>query len=405
MPAFRYIALTTQGKKIKGVAEADSARVVRQQLRDRQLTTLTIDPITKKSFAASKNFFQRYSTKISTADLALITRQMSTLLQAGVPIDEMLTAISQQTDKQSLKQILLGVRAKVLEGYSLAEGMKAFPWVFPVLYYTMIAAGERSGKLAKLLDQLADYTEKQYAIQQKIKQALIYPIVMMSISISIVIFLLIYVVPKIVAVFSQTNQVLPFATTFLIAVSHFIQYDGLYLLFGLILLVLSWRQLQKHEKYRYKIDMFFLKLPMIGVLIKKINTARFGRTFGILHSASVPVLDAMQAANQLIKPLPMMRKIQEATSRVQEGCTIYTALQNTHCFAPMFLHLVASGESSGQLDVTLEKAAHYLEKEVENVIQTLLTLFEPLMILMMGGIVLYIVLAIMLPIFALDNIV
>lgn len=403
MTAFNYIALTHAGKRIKGMLEGDSARAIRQQLREKQLTPIHVDIISEKK-STSKNIFQRRTKKISAADLSLITRQMSTLFQASLPVDEVLTAVSQQTDKQHIKQILLGVRAKVLEGYSLADGMNDFPSAFPALYRTTILAGERSGKLANILDRLADYTEKQHHIRQKIKQALVYPIVMMSVSISIVIFLLIYVVPKIVNVFSQTNQVLPLATQFLITISQFIQNDGFYLLCALILLIVVFRKMLKREKFQYKIDSFLLSVPVIGCAIKTINTARFGRTFGILHSASVPVLDAMQAASQLVNPLPLHEKIQVSIMKIRAGCAIYIALQKTDCFAPMFLHLVASGESSGQLDLMLEKAANYLEKDVEDLIQTALTLFEPLMILVMGSIVLYIVLAIMLPIFALDNV-
>lgn len=403
MAAFHYIAFNDVGKRIKGVLEGDSARAIRQQLREKQLTPIQVNIIFEKK-SVSKNIFQRRAKKISAADLSLITRQMSTLFQASLPVDEVLTALSQQTERQHIKQILLGVRAKVLEGYTLADGMNDFPTAFPVLYRTTIAAGERSGKLAKILDQLADYTEKQHHIRQKIKQALVYPIVMISVSISIVIFLLIYVVPKIVNVFSQTNQVLPFATQLLISVSQFIKNDGWYILCALILFIVIFRRMLSREKFKYKIHSLLLRLPVIGRGIKTINTARFSRTFGILNSASVPVLDAMQAACQLVNPLPLYKKIQQSIHKVREGCAIYMALEKTDCFAPMFLHLVASGESSGQLDLMLEKAANYLEKDVEGLIQTVLTLFEPLMILVMGGIVLYIVLAIMLPIFALDNV-
>jgi general secretion pathway protein F len=286
----------------------------------------------------------------------------------------------------------------------LADGMNDYPTAFPALYRTTVAAGERTGKLGQVLDQLADYTEKQHYIRQKIKQALIYPIMMTSVSISIVIFLLIYVVPKIIAVFSQTNQTLPLATTVLIDISQFVQHYGIYLIIGIIAFIFLWMRALKKVAFRRKIDVLLLKTPVIGRAIRTINAARFGRTLGILNAASVPVLDAMHASAGLIKPLPMYEKIQGAIAQVREGSAIHVALQKTGYFAPMFLHLVASGESSGQLDAMLEKAASYLEKDVEGLIQTALTLFEPLMIIVMGGIVLYIVLAIMLPIFALDQV-
>lgn len=417
MTAFQYTALDKSGKRIKGVAEGDSARLIRQQLREKQLTPISVDAVSSNYFKANgsasanaragetkKSAFRWNTRKISPADLSLVTRQMSTLLQASLPVDEMLTAVSQQTSKQTIKEILLGVRAKVLEGYALADGMNDFPGAFPALYRTTVAAGERTGKLGQVLDQLADYTEKQHYIRQKIKQALVYPIMMTTVSISIVTFLLIYVVPKIIAVFSQTNQVLPLATQILIGISEFLQNYGVYLIIAIILFVFFWMRALKRPAFRRKVDIMILKLPVIGKAVKTINGARFGRTLGILNAASVPVLEAMHAAAGLVKPLPMHDKIEQAIAQVREGTPIYISLQRTDCFAPMFIHLVASGESSGQLDMMLEKGASYLEKDVEGLIQTVLTMFEPLMIIVMGGIVLYIVLAIMLPIFALDNV-
>ena len=406
MTAFQYIALDKSGKRKKGVLEGDSARAIRQQLRDQQLTPVQVDAIASRANSQKNSglTFRFGARRMAPADLSLITRQMSTLLQAGLPVDEMLTAVSQQTEKQSVKEILLGVRGKVLEGYALADGMNDFPSAFPALYRTTVAAGERTGKLGQVLDQLADYTEKQHYIRQKIKQALVYPIMMMSVSISIVVFLLIDVVPKIINVFSETNQTLPVATQLLIGTSNFLQHYGLYLLFFIIASIFLFVRALKNKNFHRKVDIFLLKIPVIGRAIKTINAARFGRTFGILNSAAVPVLDAMHAAVGLVKPLPMHEKIEVAINQVREGAPIYVALQKTNCFAPMFIHLVASGESSGQLDMMLEKSASYLEKDVEGLIQTVLTLFEPVMIIVMGGIVLYIVLAIMLPIFALDQV-
>lgn len=407
MTAFQYTALDKNGKRIKGVAEGDSARLVRQQLREKQLTPLDVEPVAAQSKKTEGNGFSLLNTmrrKMSPGDLSLITRQMATLLDAGIPVDEVLTAVSEQTEKQFIKQILLGVRAKVLEGYGLADGMDDFPSAFPALYRTTVAAGERTGKLGQVLNQLAEYTEKQHYIRQKIKQALVYPIMMSSVSVSIVVFLLIYVVPKVISVFSETNQTLPLATQVLIDISNFVQGYGVYVLIGMVVFIFCWMRALKRVTFRKKVHAVLLKLPVIGHAIQTINTARFGRTLGILNAAAVPVLDAMHAASGLIKPIPMAEKIQASITQVREGSSIYIALQKTGCFAPMFLHLVASGEASGQLDAMLEKAANYLEKDVEGLIQMALTLFEPLMILVMGGIVLYIVLAIMLPIFALDNV-
>lgn len=407
MTAYQYTALDKKGKRVKGVLEADSPRLVREQLREKSLTPLTVDAVSgkPKTLEAKKaTGFRFLRKKVSAADLSLITRQMATLLQAGIPVDEVLTGVAEQTEKDHIRRILLGVRAKVLEGYGLARAMEEFPSAFPMLYRTTIDAGERTGKLADILNQLAEYTEKQHHIAQKLKQAMIYPIMMTVISVSIVVFLLIYVVPKIVNVFSQTNQTLPLATKVLIEVSGFIHHDGLYLVAALIVFIVFWRQALKRKTFRKTVNLWMLKTPVMGKVIRTINCARFGRTFGILTAASVPVLDAMKSAVALVKPIPMREKIEGAIAQVREGTSIHFALQKTGYFAPMFVHLVASGEASGQLDKLLEKAAGYLESDVEGLIDTALTLFEPLMIIVMGGIVLYIVLAIMLPIFALDQV-
>lgn len=407
MSAFQYVAINKKGKQIKGVAQGDSARLVRAQLREKELMPISVTQVKggeKKSVKASIPLTLSRAKKIRPAELALITRQMATLIEAGIPVDEVLTSVCEQTEKPVIKQILLAVRAKVMEGYPLADGMAQFPSAFPALYRTTIAAGERTGRLSQVLLHLAEYTEKQHFIRKKIRQALIYPAMMTVVSLAIVVFLLIYVVPKIVNVFNQTNQVLPFSTQLLINVSSFVQDYGLYLLLGVVIFIIGWRLLLKKKRFLAAVHRVLMRVPVIGKTIKIINCARFGRTFGILNAAAVPVLDAMQASVHLVKPLPMYEAIERAIHLVREGKPIHWALQKTGYFPPMFVHLVASGESSGRLDSMLEKAASYLESDVESLIDTALTLFEPLMIIVMGAIVLYIVLAIMLPIFALDQV-
>lgn len=406
MTAYQYTALNSEGKRVKGVLEADSPRLAREKLREKLLTPLTVESVSgkRKTKEEKQSRFLFGKKKLSAQELSLITRQMATLLQAGIPVDEMLTGVAEQTDKQHIRRILLGVRAKVLEGFGLAKSMEEFPSAFPALYRTTIEAGERTGKLDQILNQLAEYTEKQHHIAQKLKQAMVYPIMMSVISISIIVFLLIYVVPKIVNTFSQTNQTLPMTTMVLIKISSVVHHQGVYILLGIILFIVLWRQLLKRKTFRRWVHFWLLKIPVIGRAIRTINAARFGRTFGILNSAGVSVLEAMHSAAALIKPILMQEKVANGIAEVREGVPINRALQRTGFFPPLFVHLVASGEASGQLDSMLEKGASYLEKDVEGLIDTALTLFEPLMIVVMGGIVLYIVLAIMLPIFALDQV-
>lgn len=407
MAAFSYIALDQKGKRKKGLMEADTAREVRQKLRDQGFIPLEVEIVSergkskKEAVEKKRKLFRR--KRFSASDLALVTRQLATLLTAGIPLDEVLSGVAEQAEKTHIKSILLGVRAKVVEGYSLATAMNEFPSAFPKLYRITVASGENSGKLDQVLNKLADFTERQNEVKQKIRQAMIYPTMMTVVSIGVVVFLLIYVVPKIVDVFSQTKQTLPYATTVLISISEFLKHYGIYLIIALIILAYIFYRLLKNEKFRYRFDSFILKLPIIGRSIKTVNSARFGRTFGILFAATVPVLDAMRSSSQLITPLPMRNAVEASIERVREGTSVSAALRKTGYFAPMFIHLIASGEASGQLSGMLERAALNQERDVEALIQGALTLFEPILILVMGGVVLFIVLAIMLPIFALDQ--
>lgn len=405
MSAFNFQAMDDGGKTHKGVIEADNARQARQLLRERHLLPIDVALIEDRATRVkNKNItliFRR--KKLSAAQLSLITRQMATLLSANIPLDDMLLGVTEQNEAPHVKSLLSGVRAKVMEGYSLSAALDAFPTAFPKLFRTTVAAGEQSGKLDQILERLADYTEQQHDMKQTVRQALIYPTLMTIVSVFVVIFMLIYVVPKIVTVFSQTQQVLPLVTIVLISISTFVKKYGLYLIALLIAAGCLCRRLLKKEAVRCRFDGFLLKLPVIGKALKTVNTARFGRTFGILTAAGVPVLEGMQAAMQLAGPLPMRRSLEQAIECVREGGNISTALQKTHYFAPMFTHLVASGEASGTLSLMLEKAAANQERDVRALIQAALTLFEPAMILIMGAIVLFIVLAIMLPIFSLDQ--
>ena len=404
MTAFSYLALDNKGKQKKGVVESDSARAARAQLRDKGLSPLQVDVVSEKKTTNGKERRFSFRRRLSANDLALVTRQMATLLVAGIPIDEMLGAVAEQAEKTAIKTVLLGVRSKVLEGHSLADSMSNFPSAFPKLYRTSIAAGEHSGKLDTILLKLAEFTERQHHVRQKVRQALLYPSLMTMVSIAIVVFLLVNVVPKIIGVFTDTHQILPMATIVLIKISHVVKNEGWYMLLGFVLLIYGFSMALRRPAFRKTVDHILLKTPLIGKAIKTVNAARFGRTLGILTASSVPVLEAMEAATQLVVLVPMKEALVKAKQEVREGQRIYQALKQSGYFAPMFIHLVASGESSGQLESMLEKAANYLETDMEAFIQNVLTLFEPCMILVMGGVVLFIVLAIMLPIFSLDQI-
>lgn len=403
MPGFHYIAINAKGEKQKGTLEAENAKHARQLLRAKSLVPLEVHSAQQKLQTSSTGRVTRRQS-MSAKELALMTRQLATLLAAGLPIEEVLTAVAEQTEKPRTKGLILSVRGKVLEGHALATAMRDFPQAFSQLYCSTVAAGEKSGHLDAVLQRLADYTEQQFHMRQKVSQALIYPSLMVLVSIGIVGFLLEYVVPKMVAVYSNINQALPGMTQVLISLSNGTKAYGLYVLLGLIIAIYFFRRtLKSSEAFRAKYHHFLLHIPIIGNAIKTTNTARFSRTFAILSSAGVPVLEAMSIASALITNIPIRESVEDATSRVREGANINLALKQTTYFPPMSIHLIASGEASGQLENMLERASTNQEGDITRLIETSLSLFEPAIILLMGTIVLFIVLAVLLPIFQLDQ--
>ena len=402
MGAFQYSAINLKGIKQKGLIEAESFKHARQLLREQGLMPLTVESAQKKLGTMKRRAFGK--PQVSYKELSLMTRQLATLLSAGLPIEEVLAAVAEQTEKNRTKSLILAVRSKVLEGHSLAAALRDYPEAFSELYCRTVAAGEKSGHLDIVLQRLADYTEQQFHMRQKIQQALIYPSVMVLVAIGIVGFLLEYVVPKMIAVYSNIGQDLPGMTQFLIALSTDLKKYGLYLLIFIVCVIFIFRKTMKNNlAFRKKIHHLLLRIPIIGNAIKVANTARFSRTFAILSSAGVPVLDAMSISAKLITNLPIRDAVDEAANRVREGANISLALKQTTYFPPMSIHLIASGEASGQLENMLERASNNQEGDISRLIETSLALFEPAIILIMGALVLFIVLAILLPIFQLDQ--
>lgn len=403
MAAFHYIALNPKGEKLKGLIEADNAKIARQLLRAKNLMPLEMNSTQQKTQKTASGKISRKQA-MSSKELALMTRQLATLLAAGLPVEEVLAAVAEQTEKPRTKGLILSVRSKVLEGHALASAMRDYPYAFSNLYCATVAAGEKSGHLDIVLQRLADYTEQQFQMRQKIQNALIYPSIMILVSIGIVGFLLEYVVPKMIAVYSNTGQALPSMTQVLISISTGIQNFGLYILLGVIAGIYFFRRaLKNNGSFRKRFHQFLLRLPVLGNAIKTANTARFSRTFAILSSAGVPVLEAMSISSALITNIPIRESVEEAASRVREGANINLALKQTTYFPPMSIHLIASGEASGQLENMLERAANNQEGDISRLIETSLALFEPAIILLMGAIVLFIVLAVLLPIFQLNQ--
>jgi len=403
MPAFRYEAIASSGKSEKGVIEADSARAARQLLRDRALLPVSIDPVYEKDSSNSKKSHHRQ--KLSAKDRVLLTRQLATLLSAGLPLEEAIMAAAEQTEKPGTRALILALRSKILEGHTLAAALRDFPGAFSELYCATVSAGEKTGHLDSVLERLADYTEKQFTLRQKISHALIYPAVMVLVAVGITTFLLEFVVPRMIAVYGDTGQHLPALTLCLLAVSQGIRHGGVpaLVLMTLSFFLLRW-QIHRHPRFKFQVHTLLLHLPFIGWGIRTANTARFSRTFAILSAAGVPVLDAMRISSSLVTTLPIQESLQTAVQRVREGANIHLALKQTRWFSPMTIHMIASGEAGGQLENMLERAAANEENDIAQMIDTCLALSEPLIILIMGGIVLFIVLAVLLPIFQMDQV-
>lgn len=404
MPAFDYVALDAKGKQKKGVLEGDSPRQVRQQLKDQGLVPLSVETNTQKAKEQTgKVSFGRVS--ISAADLALITRQLATLLSAGLPLEEALKALAKQQEKPKVKSMVLAIRSKVVEGHSLASSLQEFPQSFPELYRATVAAGEHSGHLDLVLEQLAEYTESRYRTRKKVQGAMIYPIVLTFFAFVIVVGMLTFVVPKIVAVFENSKQELPLITRVLIGTSEFLQSWWWLLALMIVGAVFAFRRALKKEAFRYRFDAWTLKAPLLGKINRGLDSSRVASTLSILSRSGVPLVEAMRIAGQVASNVCVRESVLEGAVKLKEGSSLFNALDGSGHFPPMMMQMIASGENSGELDSMLARAATNQERELEDLIDTIVALFEPLMLVVMGGVVMLIVLSIMMPILSMNSLV
>lgn len=397
------MALDASGRRKKGVLEGDTPRQIRQMLREKGLVPLSVEGVAEKELKASRQFFVRRG--VSAAALALVTRQLATLVRSGTVLEEALQTVASHTEKARLKSVMMAVRSKVMEGHGLAMALGEFPAIFPELYRATVAAGEQAGHLDVVFERLADYTEFRQSMSQKIMLALLYPTILTLVALFVVTALLVYVVPQVVTVFENIGQKLPFLTRGLIAVSGFLKSNGLLLLLVLIVAFVSFRVSLRKPDVRFRFHKFLLKIPFISKVIRTLNASRFARSFSILTASGVPVLEGMRLSAQVILNLPMRNAVEKAAARVREGGSVSQTLAQSGYFPPMTVHLIASGEASSKLEEMLERAALTQENEIQTLIATTMGIFEPLLILVMGGIVLVIVLAILLPIFDLNQLV
>lgn len=404
MAAFAFAALDAAGKEQRGVLEADSSRQVRQLLRDRGLAPLRIEPAVKAQ-AQRRGVSLGGGPSLRVAELALITRQLATLLAAAMPLEEALGAVGRQAEKAKVANIVLSVRSRVMEGHSLAASMAEFPSAFPGLYRATVAAGEHSGHLDLVLGRLADYSESAHASRQKVKMALLYPSLLLLVAIGIVAGLMTFVVPEVVEVITGQGQELPLLTRGLIGLSSFVTHWGLATLILLALAVFGLRQALRNEGFRLQWDRRLLGLPLIGRLSRGSNAARFASTLSILISSGVPLVDGLSIAGEVLSNQWLRRAVLDATQQVREGGSLHRALEQAGYFPPMMIAMVASGEMSGELGLMLERVAISQQREFDNIVATVLGIFEPVMLLVMGGAVLLIVVAILQPIFSLNQLI
>jgi len=403
MAAFEYLAIDTDGRDRKGVLQGDTPRQVRQKLREQALSPVRIVEVKGETKGARIRL--QFRRRVSNTELAVLTRQMATLLRAGLPLEETLHTVAKQTDAAAVKNVVMAVRSAVLEGHSLASALGDFPRVFPDYYVATVGAGEQSGHLDIPLDRLADYTEERQQLQQKFQLALLYPVIVTLVAILVITGLLTYVVPQVVQVFQDIGQDLPTITRVLIAFSDFLRAHGLVLLLLILSLFLLLRLLLRREAPRRALDALWLHLPLSARLVRGKETARFARTLGILVESGVPVVEGIRTAAQVMGNRPMRDAIAKAERRVREGVSLYVALDECGYFPPIALQLIASGENSGNLEEMLERAASNQDRELQTILSAILGMFEPLLILIMGGIVLFIVIAVLLPIFDLNQLV
>lgn len=403
MAAFEYKALNARGKAQKGVIEGDNARQVRARLKEQGLVPVDVIEARQKASKQQAANTLQFKRGISTPDLALITRQLSTLVQSGMPLEECLKAVSEQSEKPRIRTMLAAVRSKVVEGHTLADGLADYPHIFDELFRAMVAAGEKSGHLDSVLERLADYAENRQKMRNKLQQALIYPIVLVVFSIAIVTFLLASVVPKIVGQFVQMGQELPFSTRVLIASSDFVQHWWVYILVAIIAVTYGVKFALSKPNIRLAWDRKVINMPVVGKIARGLNTSRFARTLSICTSSAIPILEGMKVAIDVMSNQFVKQQVTLAADRVREGASLRKSLDQTKLFPPMMLHMIASGEQSGELESMLTRAADNQDDNFESMVNISLGIFTPLMIAVMAGLVLFIVMATMMPILEMNN--
>ena len=403
MNAFEYLSLDAEGKNKSGILQAETEKQVRQQLRDQNLIPVKIQKVDAQEIAGEIG--KKYNTTLRNGELPIIIRQLSTLLKAGLPLDEALSTTIEQSDHKNSKKVLMTCRAKLMEGHSLAFAMGLFPKAFDELITTSVEAGEQSGNLDEVLLRLAEYLEQRQDMSNQSWMALLYPLILIITSIAIVSGLMVYIVPKVIQVFENNHAELPLITRALVSLSDWIRHYGIYFLMAFIIALIAFIAGLQNAEFKYKWHRFLLKMPLLGSFLRVAQSAKFTRTLGILTKSTVPIVQALSLSSKVVKNAVIKESIEKTAAQVREGSSLSQSLKANGYFPPMTIRLINSGEQSGILSEMLERAADTQERDVNHRLSSIISIMQPVAILIVGMMILLIVLAMLLPIFQMNTIV
>jgi general secretion pathway protein F len=405
VPAFRYEAVDTLGATRKGVLNADSARAARSDLRTQGLVPIVVDAIASQVDESGQTRRRGLGDRLSTVELSLFTRQLASLLEASLPLEQAFTALLEQAERTYVRDLIGSIRSEIMGGASLSDALGQHPRDFADIYRALVASGEQIGQLAKVLSRLADYIERRNSLVQKVRLAFTYPAIVTVVAFAIVIFLLTYVVPQIVSVFANTKQKLPLLTVVMLAISDFVRHYGLFVAGVVVTLFWAWRRALKNPVIKMRWHRWLLTAPMYGKFERSLNTARFASTLAITTGSGVPILRALQTSRDTLSNVAMRAQVEEAANSVREGVGLARALSAHKHFPPMLIHMIRAGEVTGELPAMLDRAANAQEQDLERRALTIAGLLEPALILAMGVVVLLIVLAVLMPIIEINQLV
>jgi general secretion pathway protein F len=405
MPAFRYEAVDAAGASRKGVVNADSARSARADLRSQGLVPIKVDAISSQVDASGATARRGFGEKLSTTELALFTRQLASLLEAGLPLEQAFTALLEQAERPYVRDLVASIRSEVMGGASMSDALSRHPRDFQEIYRALVASGEQIGQLSRVLSRLADYIERRNALVQKVKLAFTYPAIVTVVAFLIVIFLLTYVVPQIVSVFANTKQKLPLLTVIMLAISDFVRSYGFVVLGVAIAAGVLVRRMLRNPDVKLRWHTWLLTAPLYGKFERSLNTSRFASTLAITTGSGVPILRALETSRDTLSNVAMRQLVEQASDSVREGASLARSLSAQKHFPPMLIHMIRAGEITGELPAMLDRAASAQESDLERRTLTIAGLLEPMLILAMGVVVLLIVLAVLMPIIEINQLV